>query len=124
MRNGQGLPGFGRSQLKKLVRVRVGTLNVGSITGRGRELADLMERRTVGVLCVQDTRWKGTKAGELGGDFKLFYSGADERWRNGVGIVLSKEFKDSLMSVSRTNDLVMSVKLGIGETVVNRGAWG
>ena len=29
VRNGQGLPGFGRSRLKKLVRVRVGTLNVG-----------------------------------------------------------------------------------------------
>ena len=119
VRNGQGLPGFGRSRLKKLVRVRVGTLNVGSMTGRGRELADLMERRKVGVLCVQDTRWKGNKARELGGDCKLFYSGADERGRNGVGIVLSKEFKDSLVSVSRTNDRVMSVKLGIGETVVN-----
>ena len=47
VRNGQGLPGFGRSRLKKLVRVRVGTLNVGSMTGRGRELADLMERRKV-----------------------------------------------------------------------------
>ena len=46
------LPGFGRSRLKQLVRVRVGTLNVGSMTGRGRELADLMERRKVGVLCV------------------------------------------------------------------------
>ena len=89
------------------------------MTGRGRELADLMERRKVGVLCVQETRWKGNKARELGGDCKLFYSGADERGRNGVGIVLSKEFKDSLVSVSRTNDRVMSVKLGIGETVVN-----
>ena len=49
VRNGQGIPGFGRSRLKKLVRVRVGTLNVGSMTGRGRELADLMERSMVGV---------------------------------------------------------------------------
>ena len=36
-----------------------------------------------------------------------------------MGSVLSNEFKDSLVSVSRTNDRVMSVKLGIGETVVN-----
>ena len=36
-----------------------------------------------------------------------------------MGIVLSKELKDSLVSVSITNDRVMSVKLGIGETVVN-----
>ena len=88
VRNGQGLLGFGRSRLKILVRV--GTSNVGTMTGRGRELADLMERRNVRVLCVQETRWKGNKARELGGDCKLFYSGADERGRNGVGIILSK----------------------------------
>ena len=51
--SGPGLLGHGRAQLKKLVRVRVGTLNVGTMSGRGRELADLMERRKVGVLhCV------------------------------------------------------------------------
>ena len=62
VRSGQGLLGHERAQVKKLVRVRVGTLNVGTMTGRGRELADLMERRKVGVLCVQETRWKGDKA--------------------------------------------------------------
>ena len=31
------------------------------MTGRGRELAGLMERRKVGVLSVQETRWKGTR---------------------------------------------------------------
>ena len=60
----QGLLGFRRSRLKKQIGVRVGTLNVGTMTGRGRELADLMERRKVGVLCVQETRWKGNKARE------------------------------------------------------------
>ena len=38
------------------ILVRVGTLNVGTMTGRGRELADLMERGKMGVLCVQETR--------------------------------------------------------------------
>ena len=60
--SGQGILGHGRAQLKKLARVRVGTLNVETMTGRGRELADLMERRKVGVLCMQETRWKGIKA--------------------------------------------------------------
>ena len=74
MRSGQGLLGHERAQVKKIVRVRVGTLNVGTMTGRGRELADLMERRKVGVLCVQETRWKGDKAKELGGGCKLLRS--------------------------------------------------
>ena len=41
---------------------------------------------------MQETRWKGNKARELGGDCKLFYSAADESGRNGVDIVLSKEY--------------------------------
>ena len=28
------------------------------MTGKGREVADLMERRGVSILCVQETRWK------------------------------------------------------------------
>ena len=117
--SGQGLLGHGRAQLKKLVQVRVGTLNVGSMTGRGRELADLMERRKVGVLCVQETRWKGDKAKELGGGCKLIRSGANKQGRNGVGIVLSKYLKEDLISVSKRSDRVMSIKLGVEETVVN-----
>ena len=85
MRSGQGILGHGRAQLKKLVRVRVGTLYVGTMTGRGGDLADLMERRKVVMLCVQETRWKGDKAKELEGCCKLLRSGANEQGRNGVG---------------------------------------
>ena len=59
--------------------VRVSTLNIGTITGRGRDLADLMERRNVNILCLQETKWKGSKARNIGGGCKLFYNGADER---------------------------------------------
>ena len=113
VRSGQGLLGHERAQVKKLVRVRVGTLNVGTMTGRGRELADLMERRKVGVLCVQETRWKGDKAKELGGGCKLLRSGANKQRRNGVGIVISKDLKEDLISVSKRSDRVMSIKLGV-----------
>ena len=84
VRIGQGLPGFGRCRLNMLVRVRVGTLNVGSMTGRGRELTE--KGRS-----VQESRWKGNKASELGGYCKLLYRGADERGRNVVGMTLSKK---------------------------------
>ena len=63
--------------------MRMGTLNVGTMTGGGRELTYLMERRE--MFCVQETRWKGNMARELNGDGKLVYSGADERGRHGVG---------------------------------------
>ncbi|KAK3547940.1 hypothetical protein QTP70_001327 [Hemibagrus guttatus] len=59
--------------------------------GKGRELADMMERRKVYILCVQETRWKGSKARSIGAGFKLFYYGVDNK-RNGVGVVLKEEF--------------------------------
>ena len=59
--------------------VRVGTLNIGTMTGRGRELADLMERRNVDILCLQETKWKGRKARSIGGGSKPFYNRADGR---------------------------------------------
>ena len=67
--------------------IRVGTLNIGTMTGRGRELADMMERKNVDVLCLQETKWKGSKARNIGGGCKIFYNRADGR-KNGIGIVL------------------------------------
>jgi hypothetical protein len=37
-------------------RVRVGTWNVGSFTGKLREVVDTMIRRRVNILCVQETK--------------------------------------------------------------------
>ncbi|KAK3561446.1 hypothetical protein QTP86_002827 [Hemibagrus guttatus] len=37
-----------------------------STVGKGRELADMMERRKMDILCVQETRWKGSKARSIG----------------------------------------------------------
>ena len=59
--------------------VRVDTLNIETITERGRELADLMERRNVGILCLEETKQKGSKARNIGGGRKLFYNRVDEK---------------------------------------------
>ena len=129
--NGQGLLSFERTRLKKRAQrrcrrrreggkgMRVGTLNVGTMTGKGREIADLMERRRVSVLCVQETRWKGDKARELGDGYKLLYSGANKEGRNGVGIVLSKSLKDNIVSVKRVSDRIMVIKLCMEGEMVN-----
>ncbi|KAK4299957.1 hypothetical protein Pmani_027812 [Petrolisthes manimaculis] len=89
------------------------------MTGNGREIADRMERRKVEILCIQETRWRGNKARELGGGFKLFYSGADDRGRNGVGIVLISDDKENIINVTRKNDRIIAVRLIIGEMIVN-----
>ncbi|KAK3568487.1 hypothetical protein QTP86_008540 [Hemibagrus guttatus] len=85
---------------------------------KGRELADMMERKKVDILCVQETRWKGSKARSIGAGFKLFYYGVDSK-RNGVGVVLKEEFVRNVLEVKRVSDRVMSLKLEIEGVMLN-----
>ena len=98
--------------------IRVGTLNIGTMTGRGRELADMMERRNVDILCLQETKWKGSKARNIGGGCKIFYNGADGR-KNGIGIVLRKELDESVLEVNRVSDRLMAMKLEVKGSILN-----
>ncbi|MCJ8742455.1 hypothetical protein PDJAM_G00082310 [Pangasius djambal] len=102
----------------KNVGLRIGTLNVGTMTGKGRELADMMERRKVDILCAQETRWKSSKARSIGAGLKLFYYGVDSK-RNGVGVVLKEEFGRNVLEVKRVSDRVMSLKLEIEGVMLN-----
>ncbi|KAK3528582.1 hypothetical protein QTP70_003752 [Hemibagrus guttatus] len=77
-----------------------------------------MERRKVDILCVQETRWKGSKAHSIGAGFKLFYYGVDSK-RNGVGVVLKEEFVRNVLEVKRVSDRVMSLKLEIEGVMLN-----
>lgn len=65
----------------KVVALRVGTLNVGTMTGKSKEIVDLMERSKINVLCVQETRWRSDKARELRNRYKVLYSGANKEKR-------------------------------------------
>ncbi|KAK6763221.1 hypothetical protein RB195_023798 [Necator americanus] len=115
----RGLPARGRSRPKKLVRhrqqhpVRLATLNVETLTGRSRELADSLRKRRVDICCVQETHWKGSKARELGDGYKLIYHGTSNR--NGVGIILNESFRNSVTAVDRLSDRLMAVKVDTGE---------
>ena len=81
--------------------MRVGTWNVGSMTGRGMEFVDVMKRRRLNILCVQETKWKGNRLRELG-DYNILYHGT-ERKRNGVGVILTEAMKESAIEVKRVN---------------------
>ena len=98
--------------------IRVGTFNIGTMTGRGKELADMMERRNVDILCLQETKWKGSKARNIGGGCKIFYSGADGR-KNGIRIVLKEELAESVLEVKRVSDRLMAIKLEVNGSILN-----
>ncbi|KAK3536119.1 hypothetical protein QTP70_029528, partial [Hemibagrus guttatus] len=69
----------------------------------------MMEGRKVDILCVQETRWKGSKAHSIGAGVKLFYYGVDSK-RNGVGVVLKEEFVRNVLEVKRVSDRVVSLR--------------
>ncbi|PWZ06291.1 Craniofacial development protein 2 [Zea mays] len=109
-------------RVRKLVeptRVRVGSWNVGSLTGKLREIVGVAVRRRVNILCVQETQWKGQKAKEVEGTgFKLWYTGTAAN-KNGVGVLIDKSLKDGVVDVKRLGDRIILVKLVIGDLVLN-----
>ena len=77
-----------------------------------------MEQRNVNILCLQETKWKGSKARNIGGGCKLFYNGADGR-KNGIGIVVREELIESVLEVKRVSDRLMVMKLKVKRSILN-----
>ena len=97
--------------------MRMGSWNVGSLTGKGRELVDVMQRRNIMILCIQETKRKGKIARKLGEGYKVCYTGEDTR-RNGVGIILHPDLQESVTEVQRISDRLMGLKF-----VKNKRVW-
>ncbi|KAI5103065.1 hypothetical protein C0J45_6646 [Silurus meridionalis] len=83
----------GKEQYRR-VEVRIGTLNFGTMTG------DQVETRNIG------------------GGFKLLYHSVDGK-RNGVGVILKKEYSKCVVEVKRVSDRVMNVKLEVEGLMIN-----
>jgi hypothetical protein len=78
-----------------------------------------MIRQRVNNLCIQETKWKGQKANEVKDTgFKLWYTG-NTSTKNDVGIVLDKSLKDGVMDIKRQGDMIVLVKLLVGDLVFN-----
>ncbi|KAL5157576.1 Craniofacial development protein 2 [Glycine soja] len=119
----QGFPHFReRVWVKKLVhdrRIRFGTWNIGTLTGKSMEIVDVMVRRKINFMCLQETKWTGEKAKELDNSgFKMWYTGKI-RSRNGVGIIVDKEWKKDVVDVRRVGDRIIALKLVVGQDTFN-----
>ena len=106
-----------RKKAKK-IKLKVSKLNVGTMTGKGREVADLNERRVVDILCVQETRWKEEKARCIGGGYKMLYCGSENK-KNGVGIILKKEHVDRVVELGRVTDRIICLKMKLDGVMFN-----
>ena len=70
------------------------------MTGKIHEIVKMMMEKNIEILCVQETKWAGSKAYGIGNGFKMFYHGHNNR-RNGVGVIVSPELKDKVIEVGR-----------------------
>lgn len=102
--------------------LRIVTWNIGSMTRKSLELEDVMKRRRIDIMCVQETKWSnlGNKARFL--DFrskncKIYYHGTSSR--NGVGIILSKKWQSKIIDIVKISDRLMMIKLVIQRDVYN-----
>ena len=78
----------------------------------------MMEQRNVGILCLQETKWKGSKVRNIRGECKLFYNRADGR-KNGIGIVVREELVESVLEVKRVSDRLKAMKLEVKGSILN-----
>ena len=69
-------------------------------------------------MCVQETRWKGSKARNIGEGWKLYYHGEDGK-RNGVGVILKEDYIRRVLEVKRISDRMMHMKLEIEGAMMN-----
>ncbi|XP_063697808.1 craniofacial development protein 2-like [Culicoides brevitarsis] len=96
----------------KFMKLRFSTWNIGSLTGKSSELANLMQRRRIDIMGLQETKWKGQKSKSLPHGFKLLYNGSNNK-RNGVAIIVSSFMATKIINVTRTNDRIMMIKLAL-----------
>ena len=83
--------------------IRFGTVNVGTISARANEIAEMLTRRKVDLCCLQETRWRGGTARLIKGKstiYKFFWFG-DQSGFGGVGIMLAQKWINNVISVKR-----------------------
>ncbi|EPB68816.1 hypothetical protein ANCCEY_12100 [Ancylostoma ceylanicum] len=69
-----------------------------------------MARRRIHVLCLQETRWKGSKARKIGDGIKLFYHGIEAK-RNAMAIAALEPLKEYVSSVNRVSDRTITLRV-------------
>ena len=103
------------------LKLKVCTVNVGTMKGRSHEVARMLARRSADICCVQEVRYRSnstTTLGEGQEKYKFWYS-SNPTSINGVGILVRKELADNVIEVVRTSDRIMSIKLVLGATIYN-----
>ena len=102
-------------------KLRVATVNVGTMSSRSNEVVEMLSRRGVDVCCLQETRWRGGGARKIEGKdsfYKFFWCG-DPSGFGGVGIMIAEKWIDDVISVTRHNHRCIQLRFLVGTVIVN-----
>ena len=116
-RPGQGVRPAG----KDVCNLRIGTLNVGTMSGRSNEIIEMLTRRKIDICCAQETRWRGGSARMVKGKdsrYKFLWCGNQSGF-GGVGILIAEKYVENVISVERFDHRHMQLRLLVGKIVMN-----
>ncbi|KAG8232424.1 hypothetical protein J437_LFUL012855 [Ladona fulva] len=87
MRN--GLPGSRNTQRKRArwKDIKIGTVNILSLSGKVEELIDFMEEKKIEILGLSETKWCGGGEKVLRLGYRLIWGGGREK-KNGVAVII------------------------------------
>lgn len=97
---------------------------MGTIRDRSGEIAEMLERRSVEICCVHQTRFRGKSLrmiSEKAVNYKLFRIG-NEKGLRGLGIFTAKKKLDKVIDTSRIRDRIIAFKVfaqGIINSVIS-----
>ncbi|XP_021750528.1 craniofacial development protein 2-like [Chenopodium quinoa] len=94
--------------------------------GKSTEVVEVMNRRRVNIMCLQETRWIGEGARGLILGYKAWYVVQETSHmtrnggaRNGVNVILDERLLKEVIEVYQKNDRLIRVKLLCGKEIVN-----
>ena len=108
----------GRRQIRNQVlksMIRFSTWNIRALKNKSWEVVGVMRNTKINILCLHETKWVGVKTNDIGG-YKLWYTSSS---RNGVGIIVDKEWSKNVVEINRIGDRIISLKMVVGEETIN-----
>jgi RNA recognition motif. (a.k.a. RRM, RBD, or RNP domain) len=108
-----------KRKIAKESRFHFGSWNVGSLIGKIKNLVDIMIRRHVNILCIQEAKWTSQMKKEVEDTgFRLWYT-RKEHNSNGVGILIDKSLKNRVLNVKRQGNRIILVKQIVCDLILN-----
>ena len=107
--------GESMNQKKKITKevTMIGTWNVRSMkqSGKMEILVQEMERMSWNILGISEMRWKGTGQGTTEEGHKIWYSGDDKKFVHGVGFLINKNIRSSVMEFTPINERIAGIRI-------------